>query len=483
MTAGIDDGLTNHGLLRRLSDTRPSILTKEREAELVEGMRRGDESHRRQLVLAHVPLAFNMALRAQAHGGNAHADVEDLFSVAMIGLLLATDSFDPTKSRFSTFGRLWIRSMLVADIDRRHASFSLPNHRKFMTVFRRMAYMRVRLGIFDRPLTARDAEAIAMEFRLSDPMEVAAIDRASNPDARMDVVDATGSEPWLIDADAEDPFEAVSDEQMRTRAARTLARAMKMLGPRERGIVKAIHLSEPPVKLRELAEREGVSYQRIQQISDNALDKLRRFVERMDPDLVVSSFPSRRRKAAVAFPVDDLHPEDRITASDMPGKSRERMLLRIGEFERWIDGGQNFKAAEHHAGLVDLSKMHFIKLARAWKTRRRIGDLGEGRGNGLPRMRRGKTSGGRNGHGILAEMVERGRILRERNPSRTESSIYHEVCYRHTRKYVHGWHLSSVTPEGKNDHDNHGRGPGRVTRHTLNDHGRLPHARDEALRR
>ena len=67
----------------------------------------------------------------------------------------------------------------------------------------------------------------------------------------------------------------LADEERRLNAERTAA-ALSILNPRERHIIKQRILADPPSTLQDIADEYGVSRERIRQIEQNALQKLRK---------------------------------------------------------------------------------------------------------------------------------------------------------------------------------------------------------------
>ena len=79
---------------------------------------------------------------------------------------------------------------------------------------------------------------------------------------------------WLVDPASSPEAEYAEREETRRRRE-ALAGALNVLKPRERDILEARWLSEPPLRLEQLAARYGVSRERVRQIEMRAFEKVR----------------------------------------------------------------------------------------------------------------------------------------------------------------------------------------------------------------
>ncbi len=105
--------------------TLEPLLTVETETELARAARLGDGSARKRLIEANMRLVINIA-----KGYNCrYIPLEDLIQEGAIGLMQATERFDPDKGfRFSTYATHWIRQAIGRAIDNKGKSIRLPAH-------------------------------------------------------------------------------------------------------------------------------------------------------------------------------------------------------------------------------------------------------------------------------------------------------------------------------------------------------------------
>lgn len=101
------------------------LLTVEAEKELASAARLGDDLARKRLIEANMRLVINIA-----KGYNCRfIPLEDLIQEGAIGLMQATERFDPDKGfRFSTYATHWIRQAIGRAIDNKGKSIRLPAH-------------------------------------------------------------------------------------------------------------------------------------------------------------------------------------------------------------------------------------------------------------------------------------------------------------------------------------------------------------------
>src|SRR5689334_22978588 len=122
-----DDGA--RGSLEALSYltrlTRQRLLTCEEEVELAARVRRGDRRAKRKLVEANMRLVINIAKNYH----NPLVPFEDLVQEGAIGLMTATERYDPERGyRFSTYATHWIKQAISRAIDNKARAIRVPAH-------------------------------------------------------------------------------------------------------------------------------------------------------------------------------------------------------------------------------------------------------------------------------------------------------------------------------------------------------------------
>jgi RNA polymerase sigma factor (sigma-70 family) len=230
----------------------------------------GDAAAREELIRRLLPLVHSTARRYRTEG----LDQADLLQDGIVGLLRALQRFDPERGvPFAAFATWWIRQSLQearSDFIRpmrlppkalRQLSQLKSEHQRIYQGERRSA----KIGeLADRTnIELEQAEALlnadARSRSLDDPIE--------NKEGELGTLGDLLEDP-LSAAAYEDLVDAVAGEQLRSLLSR--------LTEREREVVQARFGFDVPVeKLSELGERLGVSAERVRQIEERALAKLR----------------------------------------------------------------------------------------------------------------------------------------------------------------------------------------------------------------
>jgi RNA polymerase sigma-32 factor len=255
------------------------FLEREEERDLaVRWKEKRDERALHKLTQAHMRLVIALAVRFRHYG----LPIADLIQEGHVGLLEAAARFDPEREvRFSTYATWWIRAAIQDYILRNwsivRGGTSSAQKALFFNLRRLRAQLANRGGgttiVFDRiaetlGVSRRDVEF--MDSRLSVPdmslnAPVADSD-PSTPSQRMD----------FLPDDGPLPDEIVAGNIDADRRSGWLADAMAGLSQRELDILKERRLTENAATLESLGDRLGISKERVRQIENRALEKLRR---------------------------------------------------------------------------------------------------------------------------------------------------------------------------------------------------------------
>jgi len=252
------------------------LLTPREEVELAERIRKGDKEAREQMIKANLRLVVKIAHDYEGLG----LPLLDLISEGNIGLMKAVDRFDPNKGgKLSTYAAWWIKQSIKRALANQSKTIRLPVH-----LVDKISRMR-RVEMALREALGRDPteEEIAEEMDIT-PAKVNQLRTASMKptplDAPIDEDETNTYAERIKDEKAEDPAEQFVG---RTDAA-LLSRLIKKLDPRERRILQSrFGLDGAEEKtLEELGKEMGVTRERIRQIQNHALTKLRRMIERVE---------------------------------------------------------------------------------------------------------------------------------------------------------------------------------------------------------
>lgn len=242
------------------------MLTAEEEKDLVARAKAGDMRARDRVIAAHLPLAHKAARSAAARSTTSF---EDALSIASFELVKAFDCFDPERgARFCMIAREFIRYALAGNALRgRFHGIQPPAGVKPKDIYyvRKLAVRVAYLA--GTPISAAFRSMIEEKIGVTGWKvdEIVAVAMAVPP----------GSD-GIDNVLEEDP---VSQETVLMDAERvaTLHRCIERLEPRQAEIVKA-RLQDPPEKLCDIADRIGISLQRIHYIEKKAMAKVTEMV-------------------------------------------------------------------------------------------------------------------------------------------------------------------------------------------------------------
>ena len=260
---------TNIGLYLREIAQVP-LLTPEEEVKLAAQIKRGNKKAREKMIKANLRLVVKIA-----HDfNNLGLPLLDLISEGNIGLMKAVERFDPNKGgKLSTYASWWIKQSIKRALANQSKTIRLPVHLvdKIGKIRRVSAQLTEELG---REPTDEDiAEELGLAVAKVTHLKNVAI-RPASLDARISADDETPFGDLVGDENAEDPFEALRDKDLREEVGDLL----ENLDKRERSIISyRFGLGGGRERtLEEVGHKFGVTRERIRQLQNIALRKLRR---------------------------------------------------------------------------------------------------------------------------------------------------------------------------------------------------------------
>jgi RNA polymerase sigma-32 factor len=262
--------------IRRCMKT--SLLSREREQDLALAWRdRHDQRALHELILAYARLVVAAAMRLRAYG----LPVGDLIQEGNIGLMEAATRFDPGRQvRFSTYADWWIRAAMQDYILRNWSIVRTGTTAAQKALFFNLRRLRARIADPTRDaMSGAESAQIAHTLGVPQADVLAMEQRLANGDSSLNaVIGEEGEESWqdyLVDS-RPNPEEAVTARHDEDRCRVWLASALGRLPPRERRIVESRRLAENALTLAELGSEFGVSKERVRQLEQRALDRLKR---------------------------------------------------------------------------------------------------------------------------------------------------------------------------------------------------------------
>jgi RNA polymerase nonessential primary-like sigma factor len=263
---------------------RAALLTPEEEFETAVRARNGDFSARQTMIEHNLRLVVSIAKGYVGRG----LPMTDLIEEGNLGLMHATVKFEPERGfRFSTYATWWIHQSIERAILQQVRPVRLPVHvvRELNQILKARRGLEARAAQLDggeRTASLEDiAAAVGRPVR-----EVAELLALAELPASLDAPFERGS----TEREVETLLDSVADEQAVDPLSRTLghevdcllSQGIQSLNVREREVLRGRYGLDDrePETLEALAERMGLTRERIRQIQLEALAKLRRAMAR-----------------------------------------------------------------------------------------------------------------------------------------------------------------------------------------------------------
>lgn len=256
---------------------RPGFLSADDEKRLARAWQENrDVDARNRLVNAFAPLAMSTAKR---HSKDKKLDDPDLLQHAYIGLIKAADGFDPDKGfRFSTYASWWIRAELQ---EYRIRTWSLvqrartaKSRKVFFNLHRLEDEVNARPGETAEEKNQRVATALGLELSELDAFRIAFAGNDSSLNQPAALGEGDDIIHFLKDPNC-DVEQDVADRLDRNTFWEEAMTHFGKLPDRERVIVVSTVLKDPPMTLEQLGGIYGISRERVRQLRERGLQKLR----------------------------------------------------------------------------------------------------------------------------------------------------------------------------------------------------------------
>jgi RNA polymerase primary sigma factor len=252
------------------------LLTPEQEIDLAAKIKKGDKEARAMMIRSNLRLVVKIA-----HDyGNLGLPLLDLISEGNIGLMKAVERFDPAKGgKLSTYAAWWIKQSIKRALANQSKTIRLPVHLvdKISKMRRVALQMSEELG--REPTDDELAEEVGLSSSKVSQLKTVSI-RPASLDAPISDDDTTEFGEIVGDMEALTPFEQLRDSNLRDEVSDLLA----VLDEREKKIIfSRFGLDGGKAKtLEEVGKKFGVTRERIRQLQNIALMKLRRALQKKE---------------------------------------------------------------------------------------------------------------------------------------------------------------------------------------------------------
>ena len=247
---------------------REELITVEEEAELAVRIRKGDREALERLTKANLRFVVSVAKQYQNQG----LALPDLINEGNLVLIKAAEKFDETRGfKFISYAVWWIRQSILQALAEQSRIVRLPLNQVGHLNRINRAFSKFEQEYERNPSSDELAEVMDIE-----PEKVEEMMRMAGKHTSIDAPFAEGEESNMLDVLA-DAGATVADEQFdKESLAIEVRRTLALLPERERLILSMFYgIDYPEQTLEEIGEKLGLSRERVRQIKEKTLKKLR----------------------------------------------------------------------------------------------------------------------------------------------------------------------------------------------------------------
>ena len=256
--------------------SRTPLITVEEEIVLAERIKNGDAEARAHMIRANLRLVVKIAQDYSNYG----LPVMDLISEGNIGLMKAVERFDPAKGgKLSTYAAWWIKQSIKRALANQSKTIRLPVHMVDKIAKMRRISTMLAEALGREPTDEELADEIGLPRRKLAMLKQAS-QRPTSLDAPINDGESTEYSEIIGDDRAENPLDALADKNLHGE----LDHLLGVLDQRERRIIdERFGLNgRKPMTLEEVGREFGVTRERIRQLQNSALTKMRRALRKKD---------------------------------------------------------------------------------------------------------------------------------------------------------------------------------------------------------
>ena len=247
---------------------KEEMISVEEEVELAQRIRKGDHKALERLTKANLRFVVSVAKQYQNQG----LSLPDLINEGNVGLIKAAEKFDETRGfKFISYAVWWIRQSILQAIAEQSRIVRLPLNQvgsvnKINKVLNKFEQEHER-----RPSIEEISESLDMpEEKIDEAIN------ASNRHVSVDAPFVDGEDNSLLDVLVNDDA-PMADRALLVESLKSeINKALKMLNERERNVIEAFYgINQPEMTLEEIGTKFGLTRERVRQIKEKAIRRLR----------------------------------------------------------------------------------------------------------------------------------------------------------------------------------------------------------------
>lgn len=256
------------------------LLTAEEEIKLSRRIKRGDEQARKAMIRANLRLVINIAKR-YFHLG---VPFLDLIEEGNLGLMKAVDKFNPQKGfRFSTYAAWWIKQAITRSIIEQGKMIRIPVYMNELVA----KWKKTSEALSQKAKRLPTDKEVAKKMKLSNSQTKQINFWLSSQTSSLDapIGDEGGSQVLdLVENQSAVPPDKEIEHFLDKERVESL---LEIMSDREKEVLDMRFGLEDgtPRTLAEVSKKLGVSRERVRQIEEEALKKLRRFMRQQEEEL------------------------------------------------------------------------------------------------------------------------------------------------------------------------------------------------------
>ena len=254
------------------------ILTAEEEYMLAKRFKEHDDKKAaHKLVTSHLRLVAKIAMGYRGYG----LPVTDLISEGNVGIMHAVKKFDPEKGfRLATYAMWWIRAQIQEYVLHSWSLVKIGTTAAQKKLFFNLKKLKNQLSSIDSgDLSPENVREIASRLDVKEAEVEDMNNRLFSGDQSLNIqVGDDGQTEWqdmLVDKN-ETQDKIIESNNELTFRKKIFKEALKILNEREKEIITLRKLNEKPMKLEELSKKYKISRERVRQIEEKALEKLKK---------------------------------------------------------------------------------------------------------------------------------------------------------------------------------------------------------------